>query len=279
MPLWFHTPILTILIILSIIFMYFYYCLANKWGSDQVCRDTVFYGNVWDLILSNGVYFINLGEALSRKDFYISEDHYFQIYAPESVCSIMNGYTLQLVHWMVYQYCTTYKSIIQLFLPNISLYLKQEQKKKTMTAKSRNALARPNAVTTTSLMTPFCTWECTHHTSTDQTLVVFPDMLSLQMRYNNQNYLLWARDNDTKTAAYYYDLQHGYKNILITTSANICMDYKKLSQIICYFPDTRYYKYQQDPRICIPDVLEKMAKLHGAEYTVIGSGFIPTIVM
>jgi hypothetical protein len=50
------------------------------------------------------------------------------------------------------------------------------------------------------------------------------------------------------------------------------MDYKKLSQIICYFPDTRYYKYQQDPRIYIPDVLEKMAKLHGAEYTIISSG-------
>jgi hypothetical protein len=43
------------------------------------------------------------------------------------------------------------------------------------------------------------------------------------------------------------------------------MDYKKLSQIICYFPDTRYYKYQQDPRIFIPDVLEKMAEIHEAE--------------
>jgi hypothetical protein len=55
------------------------------------------------------------------------------------------------------------------------------------------------------------------------------------------------------------------------------MDYKKLSQIICYFPDTRYYKYQQDPRIFIPDVLEKMAKLHGAEYIVIDSGIASVV--
>lgn len=43
------------------------------------------------------------------------------------------------------------------------------------------------------------------------------------------------------------------------------MDYKQLSQIICYFPDTRYYKYSQDPRIYIPEVLEKMAEIYGAE--------------
>jgi len=107
------------------------------------------------LLVSNGVYFILLGDEISRKNLYISEDYYFEIQQPEYVCAIMNDYTLNMIHWMVYQYCTTYKSIIHLFLPNISIYLKQEQKKKTMTVKSRNALARPNAVTTGSLLDPF----------------------------------------------------------------------------------------------------------------------------
>ncbi len=257
--------------------MYFYYCLANKRGHDQVCRDRIMHAKIWDLIVSNGVYFVVLGTDISRMDSYSWDDFLFEIQSPEYVCSVLWENSVELIHRMVYQYYTSYRSIIHLFLPNIWIYLKQEQKKKTITVKTRNALARPNAVTTDALANIFHTWECVHHASTDQTLVVFPDMLSLQMRYNNQNYILWARDNDTKIAAYYYDLQHGYKNILITTSANICMDYKKLSQIICYFPDTRYYKYQQDPRIFIPDVLEKMAKLHGAEYIVIDSGIASVV--
>lgn len=245
--------------------MFYYYCFANKWWHDQVCRDTVLYGNPGDLIISNGVYFVTLGADISRKELYVNDTMFFPIHNPEICTALLSPDSMTLVHRMVYYYCSTYKSVLWLFLPNISIYLKQEQKKKTMTIKSRNSLAWPNAVTTSSIIDPFQTIELVHHTIYTQSLVVFPDILSLSMRFQDQQYILWGTDNDTKIASYYYDLQHGYKNILITTSANICMDYKQLSQIICYFPDTRYYKYSQDPRIYIPEVLEKMAEIYGAE--------------
>lgn len=98
-----------------------------------------------------------------------------------------------------------------------------------------------------------------------QTLIVFPDLLGLRYRFQDREYILSGKDTTSKVMKYYVDLQKGYKNILITTGANICMDYKQLSQIICYFPKTWYYKYRQDPRIWIPEVLEKMAEIWKAK--------------
>gem|GEM_PF-3653039 len=63
------------------------------------------------------------------------------------VCATLFGkQTLQLIHWMVYQYYTSYRSVIHLFVGDIMQYLKSLQKAKTMKGKDRTAHAYYNTI-------------------------------------------------------------------------------------------------------------------------------------
>lgn len=68
---------------------------------------------------------------------------------------------------------------------------------------------------------------------------------------------------------YYVDIQYGYKNIILTTAANMFMDYRLLDQIIFYFPNTRYYKYQHDPRISVSEVIDKLVEIWWAKKIIV----------
>lgn len=249
--------------------MFFYFCFTNKWWHDQLCRDTTLHWEPWDLIASNWSHFLVLWEYISRRELYEVKEFNFPITQYEKIGRLVNSKTLELIHWMVYFYYTNYRAIVNLFVPHLWIYAKQELKTKTMKSKDIKKYAQYNTIQNSWSLDRRKKLVLSCDKSIGQTLVVFPDMLSLLMRTKELDYILVGSDAQTKLTRYYYDLQNWNKNILITTSANICMDYKQLSQIICYFPDTRYYKYQQDPRIFIPEVLQKMAEIHGAHYTAI----------
>lgn len=224
--------------------MYFYYCFSNKRGFDQVCNDEQLYAKPWSLIQSNGSYYLVLWEQISWQSLYEHKDYFFPLQSVVDVCQIMNNQTMALLHWMIYQYCCSYRSVVNLFISDPEIYLKQKDKFKTVKKKDLY-MHRDISIE-------------------GQKLIAYPDIMSLRSRESNRELCLFANDSQARVMKYYYELQQWYKNILITTSANICMDYGDLREIICYFPDTPYYKYQQDPRIFIPEVLEKMAEIYGA---------------
>ncbi|MFA7284930.1 MAG: hypothetical protein WC004_03855 [Candidatus Absconditabacterales bacterium] len=241
--------------------MFFYYCFSDKFGYDQICRDEQEYGKSGDLLEANGSYFIALGQDISWKNMYTGSNARFQMHNVQVCATLFGKQTLQLIHWMVYQYYTSYRSVIHLFVGDIMQYLKSLQKAKTMKGKDRTAHAYYNTIIPqqgTSAIDAQSLLSLSHDPGIKQTLVVFPDLLSLRHRIQDIDYILNGQDSMSRVMKYYHDLQHSYKNILITTSANIFMDYKNLSQIICYFPETRYYKSQQNPRYYVPEILDKM---------------------
>lgn len=245
--------------------IFFYYCFTNKRGYDQICRNNQSLGAPWDIIESNWSHFLNLGEEISRSSLYSKPEYMFEITNSQFVCKILHEHTLTLIHWMVYQYYTSYRAIVWLFVANLWVYLKQLSKLKTLKKKDLSQYSSFNELQW--LWKPFdhsSLIDLISTSSSKQTLVVFPSILAMRMRCSNKEYMLTGRDTATRTMKYYLDLQHGYKNILITTSANIYMDYRDLGQIILYFPDTRYYKYQHDPRVSITEVCTKLALLYWA---------------
>lgn len=257
---------------MSTIIMFFYYCFSNRFGYDQICWDEQEYGKSGDLLEANGSYFIALGKEISWKDLYVLPDLHFELRNVQVCVTLFGKQTLQLVHWMVYWYYTSYRSVVHLFVGDIMHYLKSLQKVKTMKGKDRNIYARYNTIVAqdgSGAVDSQSLPRLWYDTTIKQTLVVFPDLLSLRHRFQDIDYILNGQDSMSRVMKYYHDLQHGYKNILITTSANIFMDYKNLSQIICYFPDTRYYKAQQNPRYYVPEVLEKMKIIRKANITFI----------
>ncbi len=242
--------------------MFFYYCFSTKFGYDQVCWDQKQLGKPWDLIEANGSYFIVLGSGLSWQDLYVNPSFAFDIQNATIVETVLSKQTMELIHWMVYYYYTSYRSVIHLFLSDIRHYLKASVKAKTLTGKD---LKKYSDYTSSSSFSRNASLSLVRDDTIKQTLVVFPDLLSLRHRTDDMDYILSSQDSIQRITKYYYDLQHGYKNILITTGANIFMDWKKLSQIILYFPETRYYKSQQNPRYYVPEVLGKMAELWKAK--------------
>lgn len=251
--------------------IFFYYCFTNKRWYDQICRNHQSIGKPWDLIESNGSHFLLLGSDISWYTFYHKPDYYFELGEYSFICSLMRDKTLVLIHWMVYQYYTSYRAIVWLFIANLSAYLKHTLKIKTYKKKdliqhsSFNTLWWSND-TLTSLQkitldkSSFFSW---------QTLVVFPDSMSIAMRSHEKEYILTGRDTSSRVMNYYVDIQYGYKNIILTTAANMFMDYRLLDQIIFYFPNTRYYKYQHDPRISVSEVIDKLVEIWWAKKIIV----------
>ena len=227
--------------------MFFYYCFQNKRWSDQICWDEQGIGKPGDLIFINETYYLSLGTEISRQE------------------QLFGSKTLELIHRMVYRYYTSYKSVINLFAPSIPHYLKHILKSKTFKKKDIQKIAHFNSIEKLEDLNAQSNLVLNHEDKVHQALVVFPDLLSMSYRTNERDFILTSADGEAKKANYFHDLQIGHKNILLTTSANICMDYHKLTRIICYFPETWYYKYRQDPRIRVPEVLEKMAEIRKAE--------------
>lgn len=251
--------------------MFFYYCFTNKFGYDQVCRDSQEIGKVWDLFEANGSHFIALGSELSWQEQYGIQNYEFSIANAQIIWSIFSKQTLELIHRMVYWYYTSYRAVISLFISDLWQYLKAIQKLKTLTAKDAKKHAVVNDIVDKKWL-PLnrdSKIELAKNWSIKQSLVIFPDLLSLKYRLIDSEHILSGQDTNHKVMKYYYDLQQANKNILVTTWANMYMDRKQLDQIILYFPKTRYYKAQQDPRLFIPELVEKMTKIRKAKLTII----------
>ncbi|HMY80327.1 MAG TPA: hypothetical protein PLW93_00970 [Candidatus Absconditabacterales bacterium] len=245
---------------------FFYYCFHTKWGHDQICWDSKLIGEPGSLITSNGSYFISLGDQLSWNEFYIGHDYFFELSSHSEILgTLFHHHTLQMIHRMVYEYYTSYRSVIGLFVSSIDAYSKSTQKIATIKKKDLTLLSMYN--TLTSPLISDSTIELGSTGKGKQTLVIFPDALALHMRVksNHQEYVLTGLDTDLRAMRTYILIQQQLQNCLITTQANVFMDYRALHQIIVYFPQTRYYKSQRDPRIRLPDWCSKLAKVHGAD--------------
>ncbi len=107
------------------------YGFSRFYGNDKVCNVVFSKGissyHPGDLLESGNEFFLVLGEHVAFSEQYTYSDH-----LPLSMKHhhFLSESTLQLLHYMVETYYTTYSSVIKLFLPaDIEKVIKYQSKK------------------------------------------------------------------------------------------------------------------------------------------------------
>lgn len=231
--------------------MYLYH-FSSQPRSDNIMllTDTQSSGKAGDLLQNGNDYYLVLGEEIAFPELHGTLH-------PQSASfslvekSLLSEPTLQLLHDMVYQRYSSYKTVIKLFLDKevVNLLKKKPSKKE----KNKKA-------------------EChigPQHISSEkgQTLIVFPDLRTREnYLHQTQNTLqLNALDTQAKKNLNRWKIKNGSESLIIATGSEIFQDFQKLESIYLVEPQKWYYASQQDPRYKAQSVLEKMAELYGAE--------------
>lgn len=161
--------------------------------------------------------------------------------------------TIQLMHRMVYQRYTTYKSVMKYFLSkDIPSLLKKATK--SWKRKYKKYFLQMQ-------------WKSYEISPDGQTLIIFPDLWTL---YNTLPESILAEKNlavlhssstqNQKDKAWRW-IKQWQIQILATTYAQIFQDFSKLQNIIQIDPHKWYYANQQDPRYKTWIVIEKMQEI------------------
>lgn len=190
--------------------------------------------------------------------------------APTTIvyAKFLSKQAMQLLHWMVETYYTTYKSVVKHFITDeLNKLLERESKIGKNWGTSRNVEENKKTLeqNTLSWFTLAKKW---------QTLVVFPDLRtmtnsSVECRVQSTE-LPWtvtllASQTEKQKAEHRWEIKKGMKSVILCTYAEIFQDFHDLQKIIRIDPHKWYYANQQDPRYKVGEVLKKMAELYWAE--------------
>lgn len=221
-------------------------CLLGESGNKKIkAGDLLVFGNEYFFALGDKVVF---SEQYERKDVVKAELVYKQFFTKS---------TLELLHWMVENYYTTYKSVIRLFVANdIQKLLEREWKLKAWSSKLKAV-------------------------SEWQTLIVFPDLWTMTNedskmekwkdgKMENEIVTLLSSDTEKQKDVHRWEIKKWMKSVILCTYAEIFQDYHNLKKIIFIDPHKRYYANQQDPRYKVGEVLAKLVELHWAELETVG---------
>jgi len=236
------------------------YSFDRFFGVDKVCllgdtgKKKIKPG---DLLVFGNQYFLAIGETLVFSEQY----QHLETVKPELVYKeFMTKSTLDLFHWMVETYYTTYKSVVRLFITNaIEKLLEREGKLKAQGSKLK-------AVVQSWGFSLSVEW---------QTLIVFPDLWTMfnstseDFRESEGVAFLSATQTEKQKDVHRWEIKKWLKSVIICTYAEIFQDFHDLKKIIFVDPHKRYYASQQDPRYKVGEVLEKMRELYWAELEII----------
>jgi len=167
--------------------------------------------------------------------------------------------TLDLFHWMVEMYYTTYKSVVRLFFADDIEKLLQREKKSV----------KPKVSKVENL------WKF-NFASEWQTLIVFPDLRTMfnmtddSFREGEGVAFLSATQTQNQKDVHRWEVKKWMKSVILCTYAEIFQDFHDLKKIIFVDPHKRYYANQQDPRYKVGDVIDEMKKLYWAEVEIMG---------
>lgn len=239
---------------------YFYYDFTHRSWQDHIRSSSIKYGTAGDLIFVEDRYIINLWSKVSRQELYDKEIFFGENNNDIKIIGKVFGKkTLDMIYRMARQYLTSYRSIIWLWIWDLGKYIKQLDKNKI----SKNKKDPINFIN--NKYSPI-----THPDKTIwQTLILMPDVLTISSIIKDRDYVLIWQDGHSKVMKYYIQVQKWQKNLLITTHWNIWMDWKNLTNIVIFYPQTRYYKNQLDPRYDTIEVCHKLAEIRDADIKII----------
>lgn len=217
------------------------YSFQWRYGHDKICRSEQ--SNFWvgDLLVGKSDMFLVLGENIARK----SDKEKFSL--AEELTEHHKGFfskqAIELIHWLVRQYYTSYKNVIKIFVSGelADLFKKEIAVKKKV----------------------------------EQSLIVFPDVRTmdnyLKKEEKNISELNYVILNSTSTQQQKDKarrwIKMGHIHTLLCTPSEVFQDRKDLKYITLMDSHQWYYKNQQDPRYDTREFIKKMAEIYGAELT------------
>lgn len=259
-------------ILLIFVLLVYLYSFDRFFGFDKVCKmaDLSCTTLKWwkrprkiqpgDLLVFGNQYFLALWETLAFEEQYthLSTTQVELLYA-----GFLSLPTLQLFHWMVETYYTTYKSVVRLFFAHdIEKLLEREAKVKTVVP-----IALPSK---TRLPHMFSL------APVGQTLIVFPDIRTMHNMVDDAFMLhpavacLLSIQTQHQKDVHRWEIKKWIKSVVLCTYAEIFQDFSDLKKIIFVDPHKRYYAHQQDPRYKVGDVIDQMKALYWAEVEIVG---------
>ncbi len=238
---------------------YYLFSFLNYFGDDRVfVLETKQKFWTWDLIKKDWEYFLNLGEKISWQQKYdkkIEKDD-FEIY----IKWFLSKNTLEIVHFMVYQYFSTYKKILNLFMDLEIWNLLRYRIEKTKKTSYKEAI----------IDYPKSKLEFTDKKKDWQILIVFSDLLTLKNYCELELDILHGSSTQAIKNKIFWKIKSWDTWIFLCTYSQIFKDYQNLKEIIMIDSHKRYYKSQQDPRYLTNTVLEKMSEIYWARLSSYG---------
>ena len=216
------------------------------------------------MLVFGNQYFLALGETLSFSEQY---QHLATTKAELLYKGFISLPTLKLIHWMVENYYTTYKSVVRLFFtPDMEKLLERESKStKARSAPDKN---RQKLASLAIKIAP-----------EGQTLIVFPDLRTMtneeisadvkKLSDDSTIVTLLSSNTQNQKDVHRWEIKKGLKSVIICTYAEIFQDFHNVKKIIFVDPHKWYYAAQQDPRYKVGEVLSKMEELYGAEVEIV----------
>ncbi len=248
------------------------YSFDRFFGFDKVCilAETTDKKKVkaGDLLIFGNQYFLALGDKLAFAEQY---QQLTPVKAELVYKAFLSLPALQLFHWMVEMYYTTYKSVVRLFFADsIEKLLEREAKlikaRGVYPAKSgtrEEGWGKLRKIEESKFLLAI-KW---------QTLIVFPDLRTMFNSKISEDWTvvtLLSSNTQNQKDVHRWEIKKWIKSVIVCTYAEIFQDFHDLKKIIFVDPHKRYYASQQDPRYKVGDVIEEMKKLYDAEVEIVG---------
>lgn len=221
--------------------MYFLALQVQYWY-DSVVSGTVRGVKPWDIVQDVNNIYLCLGKEVVFPELYTQNE--YQFLAPRILIKeILSGKTMQLIHRMVQQYFSSYKTVVALFIPRndtfvekYTAYTKINQKKDWPL--SQKCYIYPTLRTLT---------QQNPEVDTKKTAILHGGMSILQ----KQKLFSQIQNWDIQT--------------LLATNRWLFFDWQRLEEIHIFDKDNRSYSSQSDPRFVISELAQKMIALYDAK--------------
>ena len=217
----------------------YYVCLSGIQWYDTIIWSSIVWYRPWDLLTDTTGSFLCLWKNIVFSTLYTKQrqKEYAFIQPLKAYKQLLSAKSLEVIHWMVQHYFSSYKHVIWLYIPdNISQILPKKVIEKEV-------------------------WE--------QTCIIFPDLRTLTQTYPLQN--LWTDSaivHGWMTIIQKTKLFRGIKSwtikTILATNRGLFFDRQNITNIVIYSPTSRAYSWQAEPRFVIKEVTEKVGGVYGA---------------
>lgn len=210
---------------------------------DTVVKSTGIACKPWDLIQETSGIFLCIWKDISYQKLYtnLHEKDFSQ--ATVLYKSILSEKVIDMIHWLVKTYFSSYKNVCNIFLPD---GIENRLPKKPTKSKESEKL------------------------NIQQTCIIFPDLRTLSQTYPPESLdekiaILHGGMTVLQKTKLFRAIKQGSITTLLATNRGLFFDRYNLKAIQIYSPTNRAYSALSDPRFVIKETAEKYASQYQAE--------------